>query len=88
MVPTKSLSPCFFNKMHWSLAVLSFVLGSIPSTTAQNSTSQLPDVLTADIIQNLGNNTLFNRWRPTYHFISPAGWMNVCAPYSEFSTAV
>jgi beta-fructofuranosidase len=64
--------------MHWSLAVLSFVLGSVPSVTAQNSSTQLPDVLTADIVQSLGNNTLFNRWRPTYHFIAPAGWMNVC----------
>ena len=24
----------------------------------------------------MGNNTLFNRWRPTSHFIAPAGWMN------------
>jgi beta-fructofuranosidase len=67
--------------MHWSLAVLSFVLGSVPSATAQNSTTQLPDVLTADIVESLGNNTLFNRWRPTYHFIAPAGWMNVRSHY-------
>ena len=68
--------------MHWSIAVLSYVLGS---ALAQNSTSGYnatepslgPDVLTADMISSMGNNTLFNRWRPTYHFIAPAGWMNV-----------
>jgi beta-fructofuranosidase len=67
--------------MHWSLAVLGFVLGSVPSATAQNSTTQLPNILTADIVESLGNNTLFNRWRPTYHFIAPAGWMNVRSHY-------
>lgn len=51
---------------------MSLALASL--ATAQNA--QLPAVLTADIIAGLGNNTLFNRWRSTYHFISPAGWMN------------
>jgi len=30
---------------------------------------------TADL-DAMGNNTLFNRWRPTSRVISPAGWMN------------
>ncbi|KAF3004814.1 hypothetical protein E8E13_003602 [Curvularia kusanoi] len=67
--------------MHWSIAVLSYVLGSAlaqSSTSGNNATTPSlgPDVLTADMISSMGNNTLFNRWRPTYHFISPAGWMN------------
>lgn len=33
--------------------------------------------LTAESIQQMGNNTLFERWRPTSHFLAPAGWMNV-----------
>ncbi|KAF2218426.1 glycosyl hydrolase [Elsinoe ampelina] len=32
--------------------------------------------LTTDMIENMGNNSLFTRWRPTSHFIAPAGWMN------------
>lgn len=56
-------------------SLMSLALASL--ATAQNA--QLPAVLTADIIAGLGNNTLFNRWRSTYHFISPAGWMNVCS---------
>jgi beta-fructofuranosidase len=66
--------------MHWSIAVLSYVLGSaLAQNSGYNATepSLGPDVLTADMISGMGNNTLFNRWRPTYHFISPAGWMNV-----------
>lgn len=61
--------------MSWAIPLVSLALGSLPAASAQNS-SQLPDVLTTEIIDSLGNNTLFNRWRPTYHFISPAGWMN------------
>lgn len=33
--------------------------------------------LTIDKIENMSNNTLFTRWRPTSHFLAPAGWMNV-----------
>ncbi|KAL1301729.1 hypothetical protein AAFC00_005933 [Neodothiora populina] len=32
--------------------------------------------LTASMIETMGNNSLFTRWRPTSHFIAPAGWMN------------
>ena len=65
--------------MHWSIAVLSYVLGSaLAQNSSYNATVPTgPDVLTADMVTSMGNNTLFNRWRPTYHFISPAGWMNV-----------
>jgi beta-fructofuranosidase len=34
-------------------------------------------VLTSAMIENMGNNTLFERWRPYSHFCAPAGWMNV-----------
>lgn len=30
-----------------------------------------------DNLEPLGNNTLFEKWRPRYHFAAPAGWMNV-----------
>lgn len=59
--------------MSWAIPLFSLALGAFPSAMAQDA---LPDVLTAEIIDSLGNNTLFNRWRPTYHFISPAGWLN------------
>lgn len=67
--------------MHWSIAVLSYLASS---AFAQNSSSEHnatapslgPNILTAEMVSSMGNNTLFNRWRPTYHFISPAGWMN------------
>ncbi|KAJ5241740.1 uncharacterized protein N7469_000067 [Penicillium citrinum] len=37
--------------------------------------------LTAEMIEKMGNNSLFERWRPTSHFLAPAGWMNdPCAP--------
>lgn len=33
--------------------------------------------LTAETIEKMGNNSLFTRWRPSSHFLAPAGWMNV-----------
>lgn len=33
--------------------------------------------LTVDLIEKMGNNSLFTRWRPSSHFLAPAGWMNV-----------
>jgi len=32
--------------------------------------------LTDEDLRNSGNNTLFNRWRPRSHFLSPHSWMN------------
>ncbi|EMD68595.1 hypothetical protein GGP41_003191 [Bipolaris sorokiniana] len=58
--------------MFRSSPLLSLALGTLSAVGAQ----ELPAVLTADIIQGLGNNTLFTRWRPTYHFSGPAGWLN------------
>ncbi|KAI8939766.1 hypothetical protein NX059_003509 [Plenodomus lindquistii] len=54
---------------------VSLALASLSAVTAQDAPT-LPAVLTADIIEGLGNNSLFNRWRQTYHFIAPAGWLN------------
>ncbi|CCX33524.1 sucrose-6-phosphate hydrolase [Pyronema domesticum] len=34
------------------------------------------DINPADDLDTYGNNTLFTRWRPQYHFTAPAGWMN------------
>ncbi|GAB7357282.1 hypothetical protein MBLNU459_g8251t1 [Dothideomycetes sp. NU459] len=36
----------------------------------------LAQTLTSSMIETMGNNSLFTRWRPTSHFIAPAGWMN------------
>lgn len=63
--------------MLWSISVLGFMLSTFPSINAQNAANVTDlDNLDASTIQSLGNNTLFNRWRPTSHFIAPAGWMN------------
>ena len=60
------------------LSVLGIWLGATRVALAQNdSTSGLPDVLDRSAIEALGNNSLFNRWRPVSHFNAPAGWMNV-----------
>jgi beta-fructofuranosidase len=60
------------------LSALGFMLSALPSTRANytNGTTELEN-LDATTIESLGNNTLFTRWRPTSHFIAPAGWMNV-----------
>ncbi|RAR09516.1 glycoside hydrolase family 32 protein [Stemphylium lycopersici] len=58
--------------MFRSTPLLSLALGTLSSTYAQ----KLPAVLTEEIIEGLGNNTLFTRWRPNYHFSAPAGWLN------------
>ncbi|KAA8898955.1 sucrose-6-phosphate hydrolase [Sphaerosporella brunnea] len=34
------------------------------------------DIDPAADLDSFGNNTLFNTWRPQYHFLAPAGWMN------------
>ncbi|CAG5146954.1 uncharacterized protein ALTATR162_LOCUS1960 [Alternaria atra] len=58
--------------MFRSLPLLSVALGGLSAV----GTQELPAVLTADIIEGMGNNSLFTRWRPTYHFSAPAGWLN------------
>ena len=32
--------------------------------------------LTTEQVASMGNNSLFTTWRPTSHFIAPAGWQN------------
>lgn len=53
-----------------SLGSLALLAALLPAANGQT--------LTAETIQVLGNNSLFTRWRPTSHFIAPAGWLNVC----------
>ncbi|KAF2707392.1 glycoside hydrolase family 32 protein [Pleomassaria siparia CBS 279.74] len=66
------------SSMLWPISALGFMLSTLPSILATNSTTNgtSSENLTADLIMSMGNNTLFNRWRPTSHFIAPAGWMN------------
>ncbi|GAB7363326.1 hypothetical protein MBLNU230_g3607t1 [Neophaeotheca triangularis] len=58
----------------------SVLLGSLAHSAfaqdsyAGNASSQA--TLTADMVESMGNNSLFTRWRPQYHFLAPAGWMN------------
>lgn len=59
-----------------TVPLLSLLLSIIHGSNAQNA-SALPNVLDADTIASLGNNSLFTRWRPVSHFSAPAGWMNV-----------
>ena len=49
---------------------------SIALTGAMAATAALGQTLTASMIESMGNNTLFTRWRPQNHFIAPAGWQN------------
>ncbi|KAJ5621958.1 hypothetical protein N7528_005190 [Penicillium herquei] len=57
-------------------SALGLVLGTIASSVCGKT-------LTADGIEKMENNTLFTleRWRPSSHFLAPAGWMNdPCGP--------
>ncbi|KAF2738020.1 Arabinanase/levansucrase/invertase [Polyplosphaeria fusca] len=49
-------------------SLLSLMLCALPGVMGQN--------LDASMIESMSNNSLFTRWRPTSHFIAPAGWMN------------
>lgn len=52
------------------IATLGVVLGASVSTAWGQT-------LTVEMIEKMGNNSLFTRWRPYSHFLAPAGWMNV-----------
>jgi hypothetical protein len=49
-------------------------LGAVLGVTVSTVWGQ---ALTVDMIEQMGNNSLFTRWRPFSHFLAPAGWMNV-----------
>ena len=54
--------------LHFELAFLAVLASTNPIFAAHlDPTSDL---------NALGNNTLFNRWRPQFHVLAPAGWMN------------
>ena len=55
-------------KTHTIATAVALGAGSAPA---------LGQSLTVDQIDGMANNTLFTRWRPTSHFLAPAGWMNV-----------
>lgn len=67
-------------KMKSAITAASVLLASlVPTAYSQgqngsNDSSQA--TLTANMIESMGNNSLFTRWRPQYHFLAPAGWMN------------
>jgi len=64
---------CFYEMMGsgsvLKLALLLTVMG--------NCAKALSTPVDIDNLESLGNNTLFEKWRPRYHFAAPAGWMNV-----------
>ena len=54
--------------LHFELAFLAVLASTNPVFAAHlDPTSDL---------NALGNNTLFDRWRPQFHVLAPAGWMN------------
>ncbi|KAI5776690.1 sucrose-6-phosphate hydrolase [Geopyxis carbonaria] len=52
------------------------LLASMAVAASNAKTVKMPDLDPAADLNAMGNNTLFNRWRPQYHFLAPAGWMN------------
>lgn len=54
---------------------LRFALASLVTIACTSSALAAHLDPTSDL-NALSNNTLFNRWRPQFHFLAPAGWMN------------
>ncbi|PNH45698.1 hypothetical protein VD0004_g2232 [Verticillium dahliae] len=53
---------------------------------AQDLSAEYP-TLTTDILEGLGNSSLFTRWRPRSHYMSPHSWMNdPCGPLYDPTT--
>jgi beta-fructofuranosidase len=52
-----------------------------------NGSAESYSILTAETFNQLGNNSLFTRWRPRSHFLSPHSWMNdPCGPLYDPNT--
>lgn len=68
------------------LAATAAVLAAL-ATGRSCADPALAPVLTPDIMAGLGNSSLFTRWRPRSHFLSPHSWMNdPCGPVYDPTT--
>jgi beta-fructofuranosidase len=76
-------------KMRFLSLLLIFVTSSNPtytSTIPLNILEQIQDLSQVNLT-TLPDNSLFTKWRPTYHFASPNSWMNdPCGPFYNPST--
>lgn len=61
---------------------------SIPVVLSTIASAAWGEPLTAEGIEKMGNNSLFTmaRWRPSSHFLAPAGWMNVRNDVFDFES--
>jgi beta-fructofuranosidase len=68
-------------KVHLLLIILiKFVYSINENSISLNTLKQTEDLSQVDL-STLPDNSLFTKWRPTYHFASPNSWMNdPCAP--------
>nr|WEI57583.1 putative GH32 family protein [Macrotrachela quadricornifera] len=68
-------------KVHLLLLILIKFVYSINLNSISLNTLKLPEDLSQVNLSTLPDNSLFIKWRPTYHFASPNSWMNdPCGP--------